>query len=315
MKIRKSVFAKRLMPFILAAALPLSAAIADEVTDVNAMLQARQFSAALAQADAYIAMQPRSHQMRFLKGLIQTGMGRQGDAMSTFIALINDFPELPEPYNNLAVLFAANGQYDNARAALETAIKLKPDYARAYENLGEIYGRLAEEAYGAAMTKEPDNANLKLKHAMVRKTFEGGDVRAGAAAKAVPVGLTAASSKSGQAAMPHSDNDAVLAAVNGWARAWSMRDVAGYLDYYGADFRTPSGESRAAWEKTRRTRIDNKEEISVSVESPSVTIEGNRATVRFRQVYKSGKLLSRERKTLGLARQDGKWKIVEERKG
>lgn len=313
MKNRNNMFAKRLLPFIVAAVLPFSAANADEVADVNALFQARQYSTALTQADAFIAKQPRSHQMRFLKGLILTSMGRQNDAVSVFTSLTKDFPELPEPHNNLAVLFAANGQYDNARAALETAIRLKPDYARAYENLGEIYGRLAEEAYGAAATREPDNANLKVKHALVRKAFEGVDA-AGAAPRAVPVALTGASSRAGQAAASHPDNNAVLATVAGWAKAWSARDVAGYLDFYGSEFRTPNGESRAAWEKTRQARIGNKEEISVSIEAPSVMIEGSRATVHFRQIYKAGKLVSKDRKTLELIKQGGTWKIVEERK-
>ena len=98
---------------------------------------------ALAKADAYIAGKPRDPQMRFLRGVILTEQGKQAEAIAAFTQLTQDFPELPEPYNNLAVLYAAQSQFDKARAALEMAIKLNPDYATAHENLGDVYARLA----------------------------------------------------------------------------------------------------------------------------------------------------------------------------
>ncbi len=58
-----------------------------------------------------------------------------------FTKLSEDYPELPEPYNNLAVLYAQQKQYDKARTALEMAIRTHPSYAIAYENLGDIYAK------------------------------------------------------------------------------------------------------------------------------------------------------------------------------
>jgi hypothetical protein len=106
----------------------------------------------------------------------------------------------------------------------------------------------------------------------------------------------------------------VLQAVNGWAQAWSKKDVNSYLAYYARDFKTPGGESRSDWEKGRRVRIDGAKSIAVEIESPKVTMKGpQEASVTFRQTYRSDKLNTRSRKTLELVQADGKWLIREEK--
>jgi murein L,D-transpeptidase YafK len=106
----------------------------------------------------------------------------------------------------------------------------------------------------------------------------------------------------------------VMKAVNGWAQAWSKKDADAYLAYYAKGFKTPGGESRADWEKTRRARITAPKSIAVSVASPKVTMEGaDRATVSFRQNYKSDVLKANSRKTLVLVKSEGRWQILEEK--
>ena len=108
----------------------------------------------------------------------------------------------------------------------------------------------------------------------------------------------------------------VLKAVNGWAQAWSKKDASGYLGYYAKDFKTPAGESRSDWEKTRRERIAAAKSISVAIESPKVTMrDAQQASVSFRQTYKSDKLTSKNRKTLELVKVDNRWLIREEKAG
>ena len=87
----------------------------------------------------YIRDRPKDAQGRFLKGQILTEMNKPADAIAVFTKLTEDYPELPEPYNNLAVLYAQQKQYDKARTALEMAIRTHPSYAIAYENLGDVY--------------------------------------------------------------------------------------------------------------------------------------------------------------------------------
>ncbi|MDN8614634.1 tetratricopeptide repeat protein [Variovorax ginsengisoli] len=152
-------------------ALTVGIAHADDYSDVNTLLRQGKADQALAKADAYIAGKPRDPQMRFLRGVILTEQGKQADAVVVFTALTQDFPELPEPYNNLAALYAAQSQFDKARAALEMAIKLNPDYATAHENLGDVYARLAAQSYGRALKLEPGNTTAPPKLALVRQMF------------------------------------------------------------------------------------------------------------------------------------------------
>jgi Flp pilus assembly protein TadD len=152
-------------------ALAAGAARADDYGDVQALLRQGRADAALAKADAYIAVKPRDPQMRFLRAVILGDQGRQADAIAAFTQLTQDFPELPEPYNNLAALHAMQGRFDQARAALEMAIKLNPDYATAHENLGDVYLRLAAQAYRRAQQLEPGNATAPPKLTLIRQLF------------------------------------------------------------------------------------------------------------------------------------------------
>jgi ketosteroid isomerase-like protein len=100
--------------------------------------------------------------------------------------------------------------------------------------------------------------------------------------------------------------------VNDWAKAWSARDVKSYLNFYSNDFETPNGQARKAWEEERRSRIAGKGRINVKVEAPEVSVNGNTATARFRQVYVSDRLAAKTRKTLLLVKHGGKWQIKQE---
>jgi tetratricopeptide (TPR) repeat protein len=128
---------------------------------VQRLLNAGQTTEAMTTADAWLAEHERDAQMRFLKGVIQSQQGHTDAALATFTALTRDFPELPEPHNNLAVLHANAQRYDEARAALETAIRLNPSYARAYQNLGDLYVKLAAQAYGRSLELDANNAGLR----------------------------------------------------------------------------------------------------------------------------------------------------------
>lgn len=152
-------------------ALLVGAAHADDYADVNTLLRQGKADEALTKADAYIAGKPRDPQMRFLRGVILTEEGKQTEAIAAFTALTQDFPELPEPYNNLAALYAAQSQFDQARAALEMAVKLNPDYATAHENLGDVYVRLAGLSYGRALKLEPGNSTVPPKLVLIRQLF------------------------------------------------------------------------------------------------------------------------------------------------
>lgn len=307
------------------AALMLSApAHADEVSEVSSLLRAKQFSAALAKADTYLEGRGDDAQMRFLKGLVLSAMNRREDAIALFSKLSADYPALPEPYNNLAVLYAAGGQYDKARGALEKAVEANPGYARAHENLADVYAQLASQSYANMLRLEPDNAGVRAKQALLRSAIGGRDERVAAPATAstgaaqpapsqLARGPAHAAAEARSADTPaNAERAEVLAALQDWARAWSERDTAAYLDFYSAEFRPARRQSRTRWETERRARIDNKSFIEVQIGSPVVVIESGRARVQFDQSYKSDRINENGRKTLTWEKQDGKWKIVRE---
>ncbi|HYR25793.1 MAG TPA: tetratricopeptide repeat protein, partial [Aquabacterium sp.] len=128
---------------VVALSLCTLSARADDVADVQKLLAAGKNVEALQKADQFLVSKPRDPMMRFLRGIGLSQAGRTQDAIATFTKLTEDFPELPEPFNNLAVLYAQQGQYDKSRAALEMAIRTNPSYATAYENLGDVYAKLA----------------------------------------------------------------------------------------------------------------------------------------------------------------------------
>jgi len=144
---------------------------AGELQDIQALLKQGNQSQALDRANAFLAKNPKDAQVRFIKGVILSEQGKTGEAIKVFTALTEDFPELPEPYNNLAVLYASQQQYDKARQALEMAIQTHPSYATAHENLGDIYAKMASEAYDRALKIDKSNTAAQTKLSMIKDIF------------------------------------------------------------------------------------------------------------------------------------------------
>jgi ketosteroid isomerase-like protein len=130
---------------------------------------------------------------------------------------------------------------------------------------------------------------------------------------AKPANVAAAPAAAPEKAAGGGASDDVAKAIVAWADAWSRKDMRAYLGAYASDFDTPKGMSRKAWEQEREKRIAGKGgKISVSVDTPQVTINGDKATAKFRQHYKATGLSSSTTKTLVLVRNGSKWLIKEE---
>jgi tetratricopeptide (TPR) repeat protein len=343
MKLDHSIIFTSIRMLTLVAACALMPVHADESADVSQLLRTGKLVEAMTKADAFLAGKPNDPQMRFLKGVIQRSSGKQAEAIATFTKLTEDYPELPEPYNNLAVLYAGQGQFDKARAALEMAIRTNPSYSTAHENLGDVYARLASQAYNKALQLDGTNAAVPPKLALIRELFSPGNkgqrpsVTVAAAASAAsaaapkpvasaiatapaaqPVVATPPSAPPAKPAAASADSAAEQAAqdaVMAWAKAWSAKDVAGYLGAYSKEFTPPGKQSRAAWEEDRRKRIVGKNSISVKLDNLEVSVSGNKAVAKFRQQYRAGALSVSSRKTLQLLRTGDRWQITKESSG
>lgn len=330
---------KMFQAVLLSAGLLLGNLAFADYAEVNRLMRAGQFAEATVKADQFLAGKPKDPQMRFLKGVILTEQGKPQDAITQFTKLIEDYPELPEPYNNLAVLQAGQGQFDKARAALEMAIRTNPSYATAHENLGDVYAKLASQAYSKALQLDGGNTGIQPKLGLIRDLFTPNSrvkpaaatpaaiaaspipAPAPAAKPAVPAtpAATAPATTAAKPATPlptpsaSEGADEVRSAVQAWAGAWSRKDMAAYFGAYAKDFDAPGG--RKTWEDERRKRILGKNKISVQISNLDVKITGNKAQARFKQDYDADSLSVNSRKTIDFVRADNRWVIVREATG
>jgi len=321
----------------------------DDLQEAQQLLKQGQTDRAMDRVEQYLKTKPKDARGRFLRGILLTEQNKPVEAIRVFTELTQDYPELPEPYNNLAVLYASQGQYDKARASLEMAIRTHPSYATAHENLGDIYAKMASQAYDKALQLDKGNQAAQTKLNLIKDLFTGGTrppkvtaltqtapkAAAGATApaarpitpapaapaaaqavapKPAPAPVVAAKEPAPAKAVPPANNpDAVLKAVDSWANAWASNDVDGYLARYAPGFKTPDGEPRKTWESERRARIAKPRKIEVRVEAPKVTFDdANRATVTFRQHYRSNTFKVTASKKLVMVRSGNQWLIQEE---
>ena len=135
--------------WLLAAACVLSAtsARADAALEINTLLARGDLNAALLRAESASAANPRDVQLRFLHALVLMDLQRNREAMTRFSALSQDFPELADPYNNLALLHVRAQELQQARAALEAALRNDPGHRAARANLGQVHLMLAVQAW------------------------------------------------------------------------------------------------------------------------------------------------------------------------
>lgn len=293
--------------------------------EANALLAQGQPDQALKKVEAQLKAHPQDAEARFLRGLILVRLNRGGEAIKVFSDLTRDYPQLPEPYNNLAVLYAQQGDYEKARDALEAALATHPSYATAHENLGDIYAALAGAAYNRALTLDQGNQAIRNKLALIGQLDRSGGARpaivAGGTASAAPATSTPApllpSASSGDD-LPTSPADAAttqsaISVVSAWAAAWSSKDLVAYFATYSPSFEPEGGIGRGSWEIQRRERINRAQSISVKALSPEVLRIGpDRVRVTFTQQYESDTFTDKVSKSLELQQAGGSWLIVRE---
>ncbi len=332
---------KLLSIIILSSVLVTSVAAGNE--EIQRMIQQGSFQKALVLAEEQLAINPDETQTLFLKGLILARMDRLKESAAVFIRLTEEHPELPEPYNNLAVIYAASGEYDKAEEALRQAINTHPSYATAHENLGDIYAKMASQAYNNALKLDSNNQETKEKLSMIselisapepvavaRKTeIQHPDAESLAQNNLKPAVASEKAEVEPEPTLakfepepetilePPFDKEAarreVKTAVNSWANAWSAKDVDRYVKSYSAKFVPPNKLSRSRWEAQRRVRLSKPRYIKVLLDNVRIEIlSQDLALVRFVQTYQSDNYKDKVNKQLLLNKVDGVWLISKE---
>ena len=253
-------------------------------------------------------------------------------AIKIFEGLTQDHPGWPEPYNNLAVLYAEQGDEKKAEKALLIAMGTHPTYALVHKNLEALYAGMAGRAYRKALennSADPPPPKLELASIVAAETGIAARVTTPVAAGKEPLepdSEPAAKVARVNAALPESEpgkpetsvdaRRAVLSTVASWAEAWSSQDVERYLSFYGHHFDPGKGMTRERWAAIRRKRVAAPEYIQLEIQNPSVSFQSaDRASVRFLQIYSSSTFDGQTMKTLRLSRGSDGWKIVGEETG
>lgn len=317
--------------------------------DIQLLIKQGQYVEALNLTETQLSKNRSDIKLQFMKGLILTRLDRYSDAEKIFIQLTKDNPDLPEPYNNLAVVYAAQGKYSKAEEALKGAINTHPSYATAHENLGDIYAKMASRAYNQALELDTGNKTAREKLSLVNELISAPPEPE----KTVVAAVTPAPEpeKKPVASIPQEpeiitipvkkepepikveeksvlppvkkvdveeqiaqNRKAVETALNNWANAWSAQDVDKYLSSYGREFIPPKRLSRAEWEKERHKRLKRPSFIKISLSNIKINLHGkDYAEIRFKQSYQSDTYGDKVKKEILMRKVDDKWLITQER--
>lgn len=141
---------------------------ADEFGELRAMVTRGEAAAALPRIEKAAAANPRDVQLRFLQGVALMDLQRDAEALAHFSRMAHDYPELPDPHNNIALLHARAGRLEQARQALEAALRNDPSHRAARSNLGQVHLMLAVQAWELAAAEGPLDTALLRRLEVVR---------------------------------------------------------------------------------------------------------------------------------------------------
>ena len=281
-----------------------SALAATSIKQLQQLIAQEKFVAAAQDGESMLREHPKHVQVRFLTAYAYQMSQQKDRAITIYRGLISDNPSLPEPRNNLAMIYLSEGDYDRASQLLVEAINTHPSYATAYNNLSKIYKGIASEAYRRAVSESSEPA--KYTHNIQLSAITRLD--------SIEQGLTADASESEPTAVAFANQETrLLERVKSWAQAWSAKDFAAYTDFYSSSHRAKF-DTHEQWIAQRRSRILRPGEIRVDVSNIQIKWRSdNRAIVDFQQDFESPRYSDRVRKRLGFERHGTQWKITEER--
>jgi len=280
----------------------------------KSQFQQQHYKTSLKLIDDYLQQYPKDRDARFLQGLALAKQGKTDEAINVFELLTKQYPNQPEPFNNLAVLYAQKGQFDRARNVLLDAIRTHNSYATAYENLGSIYAKMAINAYASALDLKKQQVANDIKLALLDDLSTPQSIP-NSTTPLARVTKKATKKETIKTANAHrlQVEQQVLNTILEWSRAWSDKNAENYLAYYAKEFSPPNGLSRNAWESQRRSRIEKPNFIKVTINNPNVKmLDPSMAELEFSQKYRSDSFRDNVKKVILMKKINGKWQIVRE---
>lgn len=272
------------------------------VEDIKSMVLSSP-SRALVEIDLLLEFSPNNHNLLFLRAVTLTKLEKKDLAIETYNSLIEKFPNLPEPYNNLAVLYAEQNRLLEAKEVLEKALQTNNSYSIAHINLGDVYTRMASDAYRKAfeLDKSPV-ANNKLQ--LINELFnyspnmQRNDL-------VNPISKSTTKSKEEKLAE-------LALFVERWKTSWEDKNLETYFSSYSKYFKVKGDMNYEDWKRTRTEKIINKKEINIKLTNIKFKLKKGFWSVNMKQAYSSGDYSDEENKTLIIINESGDYRIIEE---
>ena len=286
---------------------------------INKLIEDKNYEQAQIEINALLKSDSDNPQLLFINGVLLSENNKVNEAIKVFESLTKTHPNLPEPYNNLAVLYAQQGDFPKAKHALEQSIKTHPSYATAHINLGDLYTRMASESYNQALQIDGSNKSAKTKLSLIKKLFNFQPIRKN-------IEITEKASNESEAPkiqeldskniIENTSNNISLTEIesfiDGWKTSWEQQNFESYINCYSLKFKNNNGQNFEQWKIYRKPRVTNKEKIEIKLTNIKITEINNGFEVSFIQEYKSGNIDSRTNKKLIIETVDNQIKIINE---
>lgn len=272
------------------------------IQELQRLIDQNSFSSATITGDQLLIEQPGNVRIQFLTAYAYQMDEQTNRAKKLYENLIRVYPELPEPRNNLAIIYLNQGNSDKASQLLIDALNTNSSYSTAYNNLGRIYRGIASATYRQAVSESNQPVKVpKIKLAAL-STLSSADQ------------LTIVTKPATSSVVNIANVQTLLIEqVKNWAKSWNDKNVPTYISFYSIDHR-PGFETHRAWVEHRRKRITRPGAIKVIVSDIEIRAQGeNRAIIDFKQTYDSPNYSDKVLKRLGFRRIGSKWKISDER--
>lgn len=280
-----------------------------DISKLNKLIEEKDYIEAKKIVQQLLDSDKENPQLLFIDGVLLSELGEIDNAINVFVSLTKSHPTLPEPYNNLAVLYAQSGNFDLARTALEKSIKTHPSYATAHVNLGDLYTRMASESYNQALQIDKSNKNAKTKLSLIKKLFNFQPID-----KNIVLAQDAKKTQSFNEVKNKEEdiNEKIFVMIDNWKNAWMSQNFDQYIGHYSDNFKNNKGMDIEKWKQFRKPRIVNKPSINIKLNNIEISKNNNLFSVSFIQIYQSGNIDSTTKKTLLIELVDNHLKIVNE---
>ncbi len=277
----------------------------------------------IAELRGKVAADPKDYRAWFELGVLEARRKHYPEAVEAFRTVVRLKPALPEPHNNLAVIYNEMGDLKAATRELEMTLDLNPDFGIAHENLADLYLKRALAEYDQALAlvdDEQESAAIRARRERLaallagpRSAVAGGLDRG----KQKPVEQKQAAKEPPQVhpLLAPGEADALRGAIEAWRKAWESRNPERYFAFYAEDF-VPEGRfaDRGGWRAHKRRVLAGARSIRVRIEGLELeALAPGRARVRFVQHYKSDRFADDVRKEMVWVRTDRGWRILRER--